>query len=35
MAECKECGKTMGFADKVNAKSFVSDVSTIGTDLKL
>ncbi len=22
MAECKECGKTMGFADKVNAKSF-------------
>ena len=22
MAECKECGKIMGFADKVNAKSF-------------
>ena len=22
MAECKECGKAMGFADKVNAKSY-------------
>ena len=22
MAECKECGKSMGFADKVNAKSY-------------
>ena len=22
MAECVECGKSMGFADKVNAKSY-------------
>ena len=22
MAECEECGKSMGFADKVNAKSY-------------
>ena len=22
MAECKQCGKDMGFADRINAKSY-------------